>query len=234
VLVIHERHLKRNGVRYKMETALPGFFIYPDLIDEAREKILLDEIDGQTWIVDYLRRLQYYGYRNELEKPYNLVSFPVEMPPLMRELSAELMEKGVIKLMPDQVIINEYIPGEGIKPHKDRAYYENQICGVNLGSGCIMRFIRGEYEEVVDIEVPRRSVYVMQDDARKKWKHAIPPRKKDKIYGNLKHRERRVSITYRKVKQKQVKPIDPTGKVIKLLQERYNISIEHILKTRIA
>jgi len=211
-----------------METALPGLFLYPDLIDEARETQLLNEIDSQVWIVDYLRRLQYYGYRNELEKPYDLIPFPVLMPPHMEQLSKELVERKIILLQPDQVIINEYVPGEGIKPHKDRAYYENQICGVNLGSGCIMRFIKGMNEQVIDVEVPRRSVYVMQDDARKKWKHAIPPRKKDNIDGQLKHRERRVSITYRKVKPSKVHPINPEGKVAQLLQEKFNISLDQL------
>lgn len=206
-----------------METAIPGLFLYPDFIDEARERQLLDEIDNQIWIVDYLRRLQYYGYRNELEKPYDLIPFPVSMPPMIHQLSHEIVEQGILLEQPDQVIINEYVPGEGIKPHKDRAYYENQICGVNLGSGCIMRFIKGKNEEVIDIEIPRRSVYVMQDDARKKWKHAIPPRKKDNIMGTVRHRERRVSITYRKVKPGKVHPINPEGKVAKLLHENFNI-----------
>jgi alkylated DNA repair dioxygenase AlkB len=206
-----------------METALPGFFIYPEFITEQQELLLLNEIDSQTWIVDFLRRLQYYGYRNELEKPYNLVPFPVEMPLHIRELSAELVKQEIIQHLPDQVIINEYNPGEGIKPHKDRMYYENQICGVNLGSGCIMRFIRGKNKEVIDIEVPRRSVYVMQDDARKKWKHAIPPRKKDNVNGEVKHRDRRVSITYRKVKPKSVHQLEPTGKVAHMLQDLFHI-----------
>ena len=211
-----------------METALPGLFLYPDLIDEARETQLLDEIDNQTWIVDYLRRLQYYGYRNELEKPYDLIPFPIPMPTSINQLSKELVERKIILLQPDQVIINEYVPGEGIKPHKDRAYYENQICGVNLGSGCIMRFIKGMNEQVIDIEIPRRSVYVMQDDARKKWKHAIPPRKKDNIAGQLKHRERRVSITYRKVKPSKVHPINPEGKVAQMLQEKFNLRLDQL------
>jgi alkylated DNA repair dioxygenase AlkB len=211
-----------------METALPGLFLYPDFIDEAREKQLLNEIDNQTWIVDYLRRLQYYGYRNELDKPYDLIPFPIPMPPLISQLSQEIVEQKILLQQPDQVIINEYVPGEGIKPHKDRAYYENQICGVNLGSGCIMRFIKGKNEEVIDIEIPRRSLYVMQDDARKKWKHAIPPRKKDNIDGTVQHRERRVSITYRKVKLGKVQPINPEGKVAKLLQEKFNISLNQI------
>ena len=150
-----------------METKVPGLFIYPDFIDSAKEVELLHEIDSNTWMVDYLRRLQYYGYRNELDKPYDLIPFPIQIPTQIYNLSQEIVRQGILNLQPDQVIINEYIPGEGIKPHKDRAYYENQICGVNLGSGCIMRFIRGLNLEIIDVEIPRRSLYVMQDDARK-------------------------------------------------------------------
>jgi len=173
-----------------METAVPGLFLYPDFIDETREQQLLNEIDSQIWVVDYSRRLQYYGYRNELEKPYDLVSFPVPMPAQIYQLSQEITEQNILLEQPDQVIINEYIPGEGIKPHKDRNYYENQICGVNLGSDCIMRFINEKEMQTIDLEVPRRSLYLMQDDARKKWSHGIPPRKKDNINGNIYHRQR--------------------------------------------
>lgn len=207
-----------------METALPGLLLYPDFLSEAREQQLLNEIDAQIWIVDYARRLQYYGYRNELDEPYDLIKFPVPMPPLIYQLSQEIVGQKILLLQPDQVIINEYVPGEGIKPHKDRAYYENQICGVNLGSSCIMRFVKGKNLEVIDVEVPRRSMYIMQDDARKKWKHGIPPRKKDVVDGNVLHRERRVSITYRKVKPGKVHAINPVGKVANLLQEKFNIS----------
>jgi hypothetical protein len=79
-----------------------------------------------------------------------------------------------------------------------------------------MRFTKGA--DVVDIEVPRRSLYIMQDEVRYKWKHAIPPRKKDIIDGNVKHRERRWSITYRKVNINKVKPINPIGKVAEMLK----------------
>ncbi|KQM76256.1 hypothetical protein ASE74_19580 [Pedobacter sp. Leaf216] len=206
-----------------METNVPGLFLYHDFIDEARENQLMAEIDSQTWTIDYTRRLQYYGYRNELEKPYNLIPFPIEIPPQIYQLSKEIVQQKILIEEPDQVIINEYVPGEGIKDHKDRAYYENQICGVNLGSGCIMRFIRGNNLEVIDVEIPRRSLYLMQDDARKKWSHGIPPRKKDQVNGAIKHRERRVSITYRKVKPKLVHPINPDGKVAEILREKFNI-----------
>ena len=206
-----------------METILSGLLLYPDFIDKSMEEKLINEIDSQIWIVDYDRRLQYYGYRNELEKPFDLVKFPIRMPPLINHLSQKIVENKIVNNQPDQVIINEYVPGQGIRPHKDRNYFENQICGVNLGSGCIMRFIKGSAKEVVDVEIPQRSLYVMQDEARYKWKHAIPPRKKDVVEGNIQHRERRVSITYRKVIAKKVKPINPIGKVARMLHEQFNI-----------
>lgn len=206
-----------------METAVPGFQLYPDFISEALEAALIEEIDNQPWVVDYDRRLQYYGYRNELEKPYDLVNFPVPIPPKIYQLSQEIVKKGGLLEQPDQVIINEYDPGQGIRPHKDRNYFQNQICGVNLGSGCVMQFIKSG--EKLEVEIPRRSIYVMQDEARTKYKHAIPPRKKDKLDGNVKHRDRRVSITYRKVKMKRVKPINPEGKAAEMLRKYYGIEV---------
>lgn len=206
-----------------METGVPGFKLYKDYISESQEEKLLREIDNQPWVVDYDRRLQYYGFRNELEAPYDLVEFPVALPPEILKLSEKLVEANILLQQPDQVIINEYDPGQGIRPHKDRNYFENQICGVNLGSGCVMQFIKSG--EKIEVEIPRRSLYVMQDEARTKWKHAIPPRKKDKLDGNVKHRERRVSITYRKVKMKRVKPINPEGKAAEMLRKYYNINI---------
>ncbi len=84
-----------------------------------------------------------------------------------------------------------------------------------------MRFIKISGGDVVDLEDPRRSVYVMQDEARYKWNHAIPSRKKDIVEGHVKHRERRLLITYRKVIMKKVKPLNPDGKVAKMLQEHF-------------
>ena len=199
-----------------METKVPGLILHQDFISTSLEDELMHEIDGQKWLVDYNRRLQYYGYRNELEAPYDLVEFAVPMPPLMLKLSTDIVERNILLMQPDQVIINEYLPGEGIKPHKDRNYFENQICGINLGSGCVIKFIKGA--DVIDVEVTRRSLYMIQDEARYKWTHGIPPRKKDVINGNIQHRERRLSITYRKVKMDKVKSINPEGKVAEMLR----------------
>lgn len=194
-----------------------------DFIDAGTEAKLIAEIDAQIWVVDYDRRLQYYGYRNELEAPYDLVEFPVPLPALISQLSEKIVAQFLLRDKPDQVIINEYLPGQGIRPHKDRNYFDNQICGINLGSGCVMKFNKVNGREVHDVAIPRRSLYVLQDDARYKWNHSIPPRKKDTIDGIVQHRERRVSITYRKVKPGKVKPRNPQGKVAGMLRTLFHI-----------
>jgi alkylated DNA repair protein alkB family protein 8 len=61
-----------------------------------------------------------------------------------------------------------------------------------------MVFRRGN--EAVPVYLPRRSVVILQDDARYKWTHEIPSRKTDVIDGKRVPREKRVSLTYRSVR----------------------------------
>lgn len=71
---------------------------------------------------------------------------------------------------------------------------------LSLGSNVIMEFRHPEGRKV-DIFVPRRSLLVMSGDARLLWSHGITPRKTDQLpTGELNVRERRVSLTFRKVR----------------------------------
>ena len=104
------------------------------------------------------------------------------------------MEKELLKNVPDQLIINEYMPGQGIFPHiDDPVSFEDGIVSLSLESDIIMDFIRDTKKHVM---LKRRSVIVLHGDARYKWKHGITARKSD--FG-LK-RSRRVSLTFRKMK----------------------------------
>jgi len=100
---------------------------------------------------------------------------------------------------PDQLIINEYTPGQGIAHHIDRiSDFEDRICSLSLGSDVIMEFKKeGKKEEVV---LKEKSLVILTKDARFLWTHGIPGRKTDKINGNLKERKTRVSLTFRKKK----------------------------------
>lgn len=183
---------------------LDGFGMIKDYITPNEEKYLLKKIDDQKWIIDYQRRLQYYNYRNELFEPYDLIPIPNQIPDFLEKIIDQLKKDGLIDERPDQIIINEYLPGQGLKPHFDRKdYFKNLIIGISLASGTMMEFYKDRDKK--KIYIPARSLYVIKDDARYKWKHGIPPRKSDEINGKIIPRQRRVSITFRNVIKDKVK-----------------------------
>ena len=93
----------------------------------------------------------------------------------------------------DQVIVNEYNCGQGISPHIDCIpCFENTICSLSLLSSCEMIFEHENTNERKSIILEPRSLLILKDEARYKWKHSIPARK-----SNIK--ERRVSVTFRSV-----------------------------------
>lgn len=62
------------------------------------EDTLIREIDSQPWIVDYDRKLQYYGYRNELEFHYVLVKYLIALPKLINELATEIFHTKTFEI----------------------------------------------------------------------------------------------------------------------------------------
>ncbi|AEJ35073.1 putative methyl-transferase [Acanthamoeba polyphaga mimivirus] len=167
----------------------------------------MKKINESEWVVDYQRRLQYYNYRNELFEPYDLIPIPNKIPKYLDQLINQMILDKIIDQKPDQIIVNEYKPGEGLKPHFDRKdYYQNVIIGLSLGSGTIMEFYKNKpIPEKKKIYIPPRSLYIIKDDARYIWKHGIPPRKYDEINGKKIPRETRISITFRNVIKEKVK-----------------------------
>ncbi|THH29383.1 hypothetical protein EUX98_g4796 [Antrodiella citrinella] len=101
-----------------------------------------------------------------------------------------------------QVIINHYLPGEGITPHVDLLdRFGDGIIGVSMGSGCVMRFRKVEYDDDLDLDddhhgdaqkqkewdvyLPSGSVYVMTEEARYEWTHEIEKRMEDWVEAGL-------------------------------------------------
>ncbi|RZL05487.1 MAG: DUF11 domain-containing protein, partial [Pedobacter sp.] len=101
---------------------------------------------------------------------------------------------------PDQVIINEYTPGQGISPHIDcEPCFGNTIISLSLGSACIMEFTHRKHGQKVEILLRPRSLVVLSGESRSLWTHGIPVRKQD-VFGGCKFiRSTRVSLTFRKV-----------------------------------
>jgi alkylated DNA repair dioxygenase AlkB len=99
---------------------------------------------------------------------------------------------------PDQVIINEYQPGQGITPHIDCIpCFGETIVSISLNSPCVMEFTHSNANERIVKLLEPRSLIVLEGDARYKWQHAIPKRKTDNWSGQKFTRGRRISLTFR-------------------------------------
>lgn len=177
------------------EEDVKGLTYIENFITKKEEFELLSHIDDSEWSYALSRRTQHYGYIYDYKsKDAAQVTNPI--PEWCHFLIDRLLEKGVISIKPDQLIINEYKPGQGIYPHVDNTNeFEDGIVSVSLSSGIMMDFIKPPSHKK-ELWLERRSVLALHQDARYVWRHGITARKKDK---NVK-RGRRVSLTFRKMK----------------------------------
>ena len=148
------------------------------------------------------RRVIHYGYTypytgGPLQKTDSIPQTYNEM--LSKFQKTEPMEK--IKQPFDQLIINEYLTGQGISAHTDHtAKFGPIIACVTLGSGVEIEFTKGGGSKPLEkqsVYVQSNSLYVMSGDSRSIWKHGIPQRKSDIVNGSTVVRGKRVSLTFR-------------------------------------
>ena len=72
------------------------------------------------------------------------------------------------------VLINEYLPGQGIMAHKDGPLYLNWVVILSLGSGADFEFLLhpgADPEQTLYLE--RRSVLIFSDELYTNWLHRV-------------------------------------------------------------
>ena len=186
--------LREIGVIYE-----PGF-----LDAEACERLLAD-IDAQTgqWRDDLRRRVQHYGWRYDYQARAVTADMRIgPLPEFIQPVAEKLRERGWFAETPDQVIVNEYEPGQGIAAHADRDCFGPAVAMLSLGDRWPMRFTppEGADGEPLDLFLDVGSLTVLTDAARTQWRHAILPRRSDPDgQGGRRKRQRRVSVTFRTV-----------------------------------
>ena len=182
--------------------AIKGFNYIENYIDKSEQEGLLKQIDGRSWLEDLKRRVQHYGFKYD----YKARNVNHEMrigclPEWLQALGQRLHEDGHMPTKPDQVIVNEYQPGQGISKHIDcEPCFEDDIVSLSLGSSCVMDFTnKSDKTKKIPVWLAPRSIIVLRDESRYFWLHGIAPRKSDQWAGQKYKRQRRVSLTFRKV-----------------------------------
>jgi alkylated DNA repair dioxygenase AlkB len=176
------------------------FVIVPDFLSKAEEHELLLKIDAAPWNLDMKRRVQQYGYRYDYKARAVSDRDRIEdLPDWAFEISQRLIECNYFDTIPDQVIINEYEPGQGISPHTDRtSCFGPTVASLSLGSDIVMDFIDDGGKSGA-VMLPRCSMLVLRGSSRARWRHGIAQRRRDIINAETFTRKRRVSLTFRVV-----------------------------------
>jgi len=180
---------------------IEGLTYIPNFITPSEEVTLLNTVDQQPWLTDLKRRVLHYGWKYDYTA--RRVDESMRLGPLpdwLVDYCQKLESDSYFPKLPDQVIINEYHPGQGIAPHIDCVpCFEETIASLSLGSPCVMEFTNPTTGEKINHLLEPRSLLIFSGDARHQWKHGIAARKTDKYEGQIIQRNRRISLTFRNV-----------------------------------
>ena len=204
----------------KENASIPGFLYFPDFVNEEEAEQILQLIDSKKWNGGIGRRTQHYGYTYYHTK-HDLIELQPEIQPEETESLSELkfFNDRILHFFPDdhpptQCLVNEYVSNRGISSHVDSPIcFGDIVVGLSLCDPVYMTFQPID-DPTTDIKVflASRSLMVMSNDVRFKWKHAITAMKR--VYvpdtGDCIHRRenyRRVSLTYREIKVEGTKQV---------------------------
>ncbi|WP_225847554.1 alpha-ketoglutarate-dependent dioxygenase AlkB [Streptomyces sp. HPF1205] len=183
------------------DSSVPGLLLVPAYLGEDEQAGLCATVDRLPWRKDLKRRVQHYGYRYDYKR--RTVDAAMRLGPLpdwSRALADQLRGDGYAPRELDQLIVNEYLPGQGISPHVDCVpCFTDTVLSLSLGSTCVLTMTRLSDGHEADILLEPGALLVLSGAARYEWKHGIAPRKTDRVDGISLPRGRRLSLTFRSV-----------------------------------
>ncbi|KAB0802730.1 hypothetical protein PPYR_04916 [Photinus pyralis] len=193
--------------------APPSVFYIPEFITKEEETHILDKVYSvpkPKWTHLSNRRLQDYG-----GVPHKNGMICEKIPAWL-----ELYMKRItdLKVYGDKeanhVLINEYLPNQGIMPHTDGPLFYPTIATISCGSHTILEFsCTDKRDTVCNLLLEPRSLIILQDDMYTKHLHSISEVTEDEItdkcanlskcknykLGQIAEREVRISLTIRNV-----------------------------------
>jgi len=176
---------------------IEGMTYVPDFLTPSEQEAVFREVDRSPWRSDLKRRVQHYGYRYDYKaRRVDPSMYLGSLPAFATPVAERLVERALFPHLPDQLIVNEYLPGQGITAHVDcEPCFAGAIAMVSLGWAYEMDFIHSKTREARTILLATGSALAISGEARYDWQHQIKARRSDR--GIPRHR--RVSLTFRNV-----------------------------------
>ncbi|WP_421580055.1 alpha-ketoglutarate-dependent dioxygenase AlkB [Shinella sp. M31] len=181
----------------------PGAIYITEFLSREEEETIKDRLDGGEWSNTLKRRVQHFGYLYDYRvRAITTDTYLGRLPEWLEMLAERLIARGYFVDLPDQVIANEYLPGQGISAHVDCVpCFDDTIISISLLSQCEMVFRERSSSRSLAVLLHPRSGILLKEASRYDWTHEIPARKSDVTDGTRVNRGRRISLTFRKVTQ---------------------------------
>jgi len=178
---------------------LLGITYLPDFISPEEEAELVHHLDAGHWSSELKRRVQHFGYLYDYKaRRVTPESHLGPLPGWIAPLAQKLASGGHFADTPDQVIANEYLPGQGISKHVDcEPCFGPVIASLSLLSPCEMVFRKLDGGARASVILEPRSLVILSGEGRYDWTHEIPARQSDVVDGHRQPRDRRISLTFR-------------------------------------
>jgi alkylated DNA repair dioxygenase AlkB len=172
--------------------SIPGLAYLPEYMTVEEEAALVRQIDAMPWDTNWERRRQSYGATygpsEGLQRP---------LPDWGLALAERMHREGLSERPFDQMLVNEYEPGQGIALHHDHKPFDRTVVSLSLLSAVVMDFRNPGAGKRSSMLLGRRSLLILTDEARYIWQHGIARRKNDRWEGTVVPRHRRLSVTFR-------------------------------------
>ena len=137
--LVTSRHINRDvsGIAGLLEIAgVPGLKFIEGFLTPKEQDDCVRRADAaiDQWRDDLSRRVQHYGWRyhyraRAITPDMHIGALSDWLSTLARKLYDET---GLFDKVPEQVIVNEYIPGQGIATHIDHLGFGPTVCTISL------------------------------------------------------------------------------------------------------
>ena len=161
--------------------APPSVYYIPHFITEAEEAYLINRVNSvpeSRWTRLSNRRLQNWGGLPSIK---GMIPEPIPewLESHCQNLSSMHCFDGNVA---NHVLVNEYLPGQGIMPHVDGSLYFPTVTTITLGSHCLLNFYKPIDSEESDdwhqrhlcsLLLEPRSLFISKDDMYNVYLHGI-------------------------------------------------------------
>lgn len=198
-----------------MLKAPPTVYYIPNFITPEEETHILKNVYSAPkpkWTCLCRRRLQDYG-----GVPHEKGMIPEAIPSWLTKYMEKVAQLNIFDgNKPNQVLVNEYLPGQGIMPHTDGPLFYPTIATISCGSHTVLEFLENSESrgKICQLLLERCSLVVIRDNMYTKYLHSIQEIESDTInegcanllncgkqyvIGDKIKRDTRVSLTIRNV-----------------------------------